>query len=104
MQEITEKHIQESQDVVHADEEAYLNEMVAYQLHFEGYKYDLFNGKLVKVPIDVFQKNLNPSEEEQSQLMFVILYFYPQNMWKYMLFLTFMQKSWKNLSLQNLYH
>jgi hypothetical protein len=38
--------------------------MDAYQLHFEGYKYDLFNGKLVKVPIDVFQKNLNPSEEE----------------------------------------
>jgi hypothetical protein len=38
------------------DEEAYLNELVAYQLQFEGYKYDHFSGKLVKVPIIVSQK------------------------------------------------
>jgi hypothetical protein len=33
-------------------------------------------------------KNLNPSEEEQSWLLFFIPCFYPYNLWKYMLFLA----------------
>ncbi len=43
-------------EIVCANEEVYLNELVAYQLQFEGYKYDWFNNKLVKVPINVSQK------------------------------------------------
>jgi hypothetical protein len=38
------------------DEEPYLNELVVYRLHFESYKYDQVTGKLVEVPINVFQK------------------------------------------------
>ncbi len=38
------------------DEEPYLNELVVYRLHFESYKYDEETGKLVEVPINVFQK------------------------------------------------
>jgi hypothetical protein len=34
-----------------------LNELVAHRLHFEGYKYDRLIGKLVKIPINVFQKS-----------------------------------------------
>jgi hypothetical protein len=34
----------------------YLNELVAYWLHFEGYKYDQLIGKLVEIPVNVFQK------------------------------------------------
>jgi hypothetical protein len=45
-------------EIACADEEAYLNELAAYQLHFEGYKYDWLIGKLAKVPIDVFQRGL----------------------------------------------
>jgi hypothetical protein len=40
VEEITEKQIQKSLGIACVDEEAYLNELVAYQLHFEGYKYD----------------------------------------------------------------
>jgi hypothetical protein len=40
VQEIIEKQIQESLEIIHVDEEAYLNELVAYWLHFKGYKYD----------------------------------------------------------------
>jgi len=56
VQKIIEKKIQESFEIVHVDEKAYLNELVAYGLHFEGYKYDCLNSKLVEVPINVFQK------------------------------------------------
>jgi hypothetical protein len=52
MQEIIEKHIQESLEI--ACELYYLNELVTYQLHFEGYKYDHLIGKLVEVPDNVF--------------------------------------------------
>jgi hypothetical protein len=47
VQKIIKKHIQKSLDIAHADEEAYLNELVAYQLHFEGYKYDRLIDKLI---------------------------------------------------------
>ncbi len=53
MQEITEKQIQESLKIVHVDEEAYLNELVTYRLHFEGYKYDKLISKLVEVLVNV---------------------------------------------------
>jgi len=56
VQEIIEKKIQESFEIVHVDEKAYLNELVAYWLHFKGYKYDWLISKLVEVPIYVFQK------------------------------------------------
>jgi hypothetical protein len=36
MQEITKEDIQESLDISCVVEEAYLNELVSYQLHFEG--------------------------------------------------------------------
>ncbi len=55
VQKIIEKLTQESLDIARVDEEAYLNELVSYWLHFEGYKYDQLIGKLVEVPIDVFQ-------------------------------------------------
>jgi len=45
-------------EIVRADKKTYLNELVAYQLQFEGYKYNWFIGKLVEVPVIVFQKNL----------------------------------------------
>ncbi len=38
------------------DEKAYLNELVAYLLQFEAYTCDLFNNKVVEVPIIVSQK------------------------------------------------
>jgi hypothetical protein len=47
MIEIIKEKIQESLDIAHVDEEVYLNELVAYQLHFEGYKCDRFISKLV---------------------------------------------------------
>jgi hypothetical protein len=40
VEEITKKQIQKNLNIAHADEEAYLNELVAYQLHSEGYMYD----------------------------------------------------------------
>ncbi len=43
-------------EIVRADEKAYLNELVAYRLQFEGYTYDLFNNKVVEVPVTVSQK------------------------------------------------
>ncbi len=56
MQEIITKQIENSWEIVCANEEAYLNELVAYWLHFEGYKYDQVTNKLVEAPIHVFQK------------------------------------------------
>jgi len=44
-------------EIVHVGEEAYLNELVAYQLHFEGYKYDCLINKLIEVHVNVFQNN-----------------------------------------------
>lgn len=40
-----------------ANEEAYLNELVVYQLEFEGYMCDRLNNKLVKVHVTISQKN-----------------------------------------------
>jgi hypothetical protein len=40
VQEIMEEQIQDSLEIVCANEEAYLNELVAYHLQLEGYKYD----------------------------------------------------------------
>jgi hypothetical protein len=40
VKEITKGQIQDSLEIVHLDEETYLNELVAYQLQFEGYTYD----------------------------------------------------------------
>jgi hypothetical protein len=43
-------------EITHAYEETYLNELVAYQLQFEGYKYDRLTCKLVEVLVIVFHK------------------------------------------------
>jgi hypothetical protein len=40
-------------ELVCADEEAYLNELVVYRLKFKGYKYDQLSGKLVEVLVEV---------------------------------------------------
>jgi hypothetical protein len=40
VQKIIEKLTQESLDIARVDEEAYLNELVSYWLHFKGHKYD----------------------------------------------------------------
>ncbi len=40
VQKIIEKQTQESLDIARVDEEAYLNELVSYWLHFKGHKYD----------------------------------------------------------------
>jgi hypothetical protein len=42
--------------IVRVNEEAYLNELVAYRLHFEGYKYDQLISKLVEVLVNVLHK------------------------------------------------
>ncbi len=54
MQEIIEEQIQNNLEIVRVDEEAYLNELVIYWLHFEHYKFDQVTSKLVEVPINVF--------------------------------------------------
>ncbi len=59
MREIIEKQIQESFQIICVAEEAYLNELVAYRLHFEGYKYDWLIDKLAKVPVLGTLANLN---------------------------------------------
>jgi hypothetical protein len=92
--------VQDSLEIASANEEAYLNELVAHWLHFEGYKYDRITSKLVEVPINVLQKNshvqattiitsfwkkcvvtinenLSPLEEEQSWPLFLALYLSP---------------------------
>jgi hypothetical protein len=77
MQEIIEKQIQDSLDITHANEKAYLNELVVYWLHLESYKYDQVIGKLVEIPINVFQKNspmqtTNVATSSQSKLVVII--------------------------------
>jgi len=49
-----EEQIQDSLEITCAYKEAYLNELVTYQLYFDGYTYDWINGKLVEVPITIF--------------------------------------------------
>lgn len=56
VKEITKGQIQDSLEIVHLDEETYLNELVAYQLQFEDYTYDQLTSKLVEVLVVVFQK------------------------------------------------
>jgi hypothetical protein len=51
------KHIQESLEIARVNKKAYLNELVAYRLHFEGYKYDWLTGKLVEIHVNAFQKS-----------------------------------------------
>jgi hypothetical protein len=43
-------------EVACSNEETYLNELVAYQLQFEGYTFDWLTGKLVEVLVTVSQK------------------------------------------------
>jgi hypothetical protein len=43
-------------EITRLDEKAYLNEIVAYWLQFEGYTYDWLINKLVEKPIIVSQK------------------------------------------------
>ncbi len=50
------EQIQNSLEIVHTDEEAYMNELVAYRLQFDGYTYDQLISTLIEVPIIVFQK------------------------------------------------
>jgi hypothetical protein len=54
VQEITKEQIQDSLEIARVDEEAYMNELVTYQLQFEGYKYDRLTCKLVEVHVIVF--------------------------------------------------
>ncbi len=51
-----EERIQNNLEITCVDEEAYLNEIVTYQLQFEGYTYDQLTGKLVGVPVTALQK------------------------------------------------
>ncbi len=67
IQEIMEEQIHDSLEIAHVDEEAYLNELVAYQLHFEGYINDWFNGKLDEVPIIVSQPVQTITVDTNSQ-------------------------------------
>jgi hypothetical protein len=50
------EQIQNSLEIICADEEAYLKELVACRLQFESYKYDRLIGKLVEVSIIIFHK------------------------------------------------
>jgi hypothetical protein len=50
-----EEYIHENLEIAHANEEAYLNELVAYWLHFESYTSDWLNSKLDEVLIIVSQ-------------------------------------------------
>ncbi len=42
--------------IAHANEEAYLNELIAYRLQFDGYTYDQLTRNLIKVSIIISQK------------------------------------------------
>ncbi len=50
-----EEYIHDNLEIAHANEEAYLNELVAYWLHFESYTSDQFSSKLDEVFIIVSQ-------------------------------------------------
>jgi hypothetical protein len=54
VQEIMKEQIQDNLEIAHVDEKAYMKELVAYQLQFEGYKYDRLTCKLVEVHVIVF--------------------------------------------------
>ncbi len=45
-------------EIIRANEEAYLNELVAYQLQFDGYIYDWLTGKLCEVHVTTFIKKI----------------------------------------------
>jgi hypothetical protein len=45
--------IQDNLEITHVNEEAYLNELVAYRLQVEGYMYDQFHNKLVEIFVTV---------------------------------------------------
>jgi hypothetical protein len=88
-----------------------LNELVAYWLHFEGYKYDRFTNKLVEIHVDVFEKSSHVQSavvatsfeskffvatiKELEPIrggveLAIVPYTLPSpiNLWKYLLFLT----------------
>ncbi len=52
------EQIQDSLEITRSNEKAYLNELVAYWLQFEGYTYDWLTSKLVEKPITISQKFL----------------------------------------------
>jgi hypothetical protein len=58
IQEITKEQIQDNLELIRVDEEAYLNELVAYKLKFQGYKYVWLITKLIEEPIKVLQKKI----------------------------------------------
>jgi hypothetical protein len=45
-------------ELICVDEEAYMNELVAYKLKFQGYKYDWLITKLIETFVEVFQKKI----------------------------------------------
>jgi hypothetical protein len=47
------EQIQDSLERVHADEEAYLNELITYMFKFQGYKYDQLNVKPIEVFVEI---------------------------------------------------
>jgi hypothetical protein len=51
-----EEQIQDSLEITCAYKEAYLNELITYQLYFDGYTYDQINGKMAEVPVIIFYK------------------------------------------------
>ncbi len=55
---ITKEQIQYNLELTRDDEEAYLNEMFAYKLKFQGYKYDQLITKLIETLVKVSQKIL----------------------------------------------
>ncbi len=65
-------------EITCANEEAYLNELVAYRLQFEGYTYDQFTNKLVEVHVIVFKKNspmqvVNVTMSSRKELVVIII-------------------------------
>ncbi len=55
-EQITKEQIQNSLELVYMDEEAYLNELVAYKLKFQGSTYDQLNAKLVEVHVETSKR------------------------------------------------
>lgn len=58
VQEITHEQIQDNLEMVHANEDAYLNKLVTYWLKFEGYTYDWLSTKLVEILAEISQRIL----------------------------------------------
>jgi hypothetical protein len=51
-----EEQIQKNLELAHANDEAYLNELITYRLKFQGYKYDRLNAKPIETHVEVFKK------------------------------------------------